>query len=295
MSYLVENWARHRKKDNDYLPTFTNHNSNHSSVFGKIRNETDLLIVFFAVPKTGSRSLSNPFNVLFTSTLNYSFTIVPMDQRKTNDILTSYLLNMHEPAFIRGHFPVVQLPRNYVGISVLRDPLERFISEFNFVKYGDGQINASKLIAHTAPDFLLTLDECVQQKSPFCSREVVSSFTLSFFCGFDKRCRVANEWTYRQATKNVEEKFVMVGVTEELDNTIKLLERLLPNMANGVEKIYNQKQKVNRQAYVTHTKEQPSPRIRDKLLRMMYWEYKFYYHVKSKFLDLKKMFGLPKT
>lgn len=43
--------------------------------------------------------------------------------------------------------------------------------------------------------------------------------------------------------KNVEEKFVMVGVTEELDNTIKLLERLLPNMANGVEKIYNQKQK----------------------------------------------------
>lgn len=292
---LEDDWGRvmYRKIGINNSPSSLGiHSYNRSSAYGKVRNETDIVVVFFAVPKTGSRSLSNPFNVLYTRA-NLSYIIVPMEQRINRKVLSTYLSNIHERSFVRGHFPVVELPSNYISISVLRDPLERFISEFNFVKYGDGQINTSKIEGHSAPDFLLTIDECVQQKSPFCSREVVSSYTLNYFCGFDAKCSVANEWTYQRAIQNVESMFLLVGVTEDLDSTMKLLERLLPNTAAGVENIYKQRQKEKRESYVTQSKEQPSPRIRDKLVRMMYWEYKFYNHVKSKFRDLKKTFGIP--
>lgn len=62
---------------------------------------------------------------------------------------------------------------------------------------------------------------------------------------------VANEWTYQRAIQNVESMFLLVGVTEDLDSTMKLLERLLPNTAAGVENIYKQRQKGEaRQIYI---------------------------------------------
>lgn len=263
-----------------------------SSSFGHVRNETDLIIVFFAVPKTGSRSVSNPFNMLYTST-DRMYQIVPAEDRVSSESLTSYLTKMPPATFVRGHFPIVNLPRNYVPISVLRDPLERFISEFNFVKHGDGQIGTERIKIHDQPEFELSIDECVRRKGLFCSRESVATYTLKFFCGYDPKCAVANEWTYKQAVDNVEDKFLMVGITEDLNSTMELIEILLPNMSKGVVSIYHEKQKLKRGTYITHRTENPSPRIRARLRKMMYWEYKFYHHVKMKFSNLKKQFGLP--
>ena len=53
-------------------------------------------------------------------------------------------------------------------------------------------------------------------------------FIVPFFCGHSKECRSRTRWALAQAKKNVE-KYLVVGILEEYDDFIKVLEKLLPN------------------------------------------------------------------
>ena len=52
-------------------------------------------------------------------------------------------------------------------------------------------------------------------------------------------CRKRNEEALQIAKKNVREKYLVVGIAEDLPNTVKAFEKLIPSVFTGASKIYN--------------------------------------------------------
>merc|ERR1711915_249579 len=55
-----------------------------------------------------------------------------------------------------------------------------------------------------------------------------------FFCGTAPQCwDPGSEWALAQAKSNLVNQYLLLGITEELDNFIEVLEALLPNFFTG--------------------------------------------------------------
>ena len=54
-------------------------------------------------------------------------------------------------------------------------------------------------------------------------------------------CRKRNEEALQIAKKNVREKYLVIGIAEDLSNTVKAFEKLIPSVFTGANKIYNNK------------------------------------------------------
>ncbi|KAH1009522.1 uronyl 2-sulfotransferase [Dendroctonus ponderosae] len=63
--------------------------------------------------------------------------------------------------------------------------------------------------------------------------------TIPYFCGHDPRCMLLNnQWALETAKKNVERYYQVVGVLEELDTTLDILEEEIPQFFDGAKKTY---------------------------------------------------------
>ncbi len=61
---------------------------------------------------------------------------------------------------------------------------------------------------------------------------------IMFFCGHKTHCCVVNsERAFRDAVDNVERHFAVVGVLEEMDKSLAVLERYLPRFFDGVTQV----------------------------------------------------------
>lgn len=140
-----------------------------------------------------------------------------------------------KPAFYHGHlayldfakFGVTQKP---LYINLIRKPLDRLVSYYYFLRYGDDY--RPYLVRHKAGD-TMTFDECVKQKKPDCD---VSNMWLQipFFCGHYAECWVpGSEWALEQAKRNLVNEYFLVGVTEEMEDFISMLEVSLPRFFQG--------------------------------------------------------------
>lgn len=57
---------------------------------------------------------------------------------------------------------------------------------------------------------------------------------IPFFCGHASACwEKGNEWALKEAKKNLQEHYMLVGVTEQMEDFINLLELTLPSMFHG--------------------------------------------------------------
>lgn len=90
------------------------------------------------------------------------------------------------------------------------------------------EISIIHLCKFTDHIHLQTFDECVEQKQPDCDPKNMW-LQIPFFCGHAAECwEPGSDWALKQAKRNLVNEYFLVGVTEQMNEFVDLLERSLP-------------------------------------------------------------------
>ncbi|CAH1100704.1 unnamed protein product [Psylliodes chrysocephalus] len=83
--------------------------------------------------------------------------------------------------------------------------------------------------------------KCLINPKNGCNFKTGQPYDLSipYFCGHDPRCMILNnDWALDQAKNNVIKYFPVVGVLEELNATLEILEDKIPYFFKGARRVY---------------------------------------------------------
>ncbi|CAL4117231.1 unnamed protein product, partial [Meganyctiphanes norvegica] len=179
-----------------------------------------------------------------------------------------------------------------IFINIIRDPIEKLESRFYYARATPrpgGLTPPGGYIAREPPKYA-TLEDCVRGGGHECTFIHGKHYDLAipYFCGHEKFCReLNNEQALAIAKRNVEEWYPVVGILEEVNQTLAVLEHTIPQFFKGVTNLYFNElmaphHNANRQR--PH-KEEPS--IESELQRNLTLEYDFYYFIRQR---LKEQF-----
>ena len=112
-------------------------------------------------------------------------------------------------------------------INMIRHPVERFISHFNYKRNGD----MGNSEGHKSSNY--TIDECIIFNYKECDA-AHASYMIPFFCGQGPTCKKATEGAYERAKQNMLESYYFIGITEQFDDTVAIMERLVPVYFRGL-------------------------------------------------------------
>ncbi|XP_001656685.2 heparin sulfate O-sulfotransferase [Aedes aegypti] len=208
-----------------------------------INFDEQLVVIYNRVPKTGSTSFvnltydlcrKNAFHVLHINiTANMHVMSLPNQIRFVRNV-TAW--DAMKPAFYHGHLAYLNFAKLGVPaarplyINLIRKPLDRLVSYYYFLRYGDDY--RPHLVRHRAGD-TMTFDECVSRQKPDCDPTNMW-LQIPFFCGHAAECwKPGSTWALEQAKRNLVNEYFLVGVTEEMDEFIELLEVALPRFFKG--------------------------------------------------------------
>jgi len=150
-----------------------------------------------------------------------------------------------------------------IYVNMVRDPVERVISWYYYVRapwYFVERKRAFPELPLPNPNWLKKdYDTCVRRGDKECryqdgdERDDFGQLT-EFFCGQDDDCTGFNtEVAMRKAKENVEKHYAVVGVLEELNKTLTVLEHYVPRFFKGAKDVYwNEVQifsRINRNIY----------------------------------------------
>lgn len=185
------------------------------------------------------------------------------------------------PAFFHGHFAFLPFKTDPlpIYINLIRDPLDRLVSYYYFIRYGD---NFRKGLARSKDGDKTTFNECVQnQTSKDCT--ISKMWTqVPYFCGQHAACwDPGSQWALDRAKQNLIENYFLVGTTEKLEKFVEMLQLHIPTIFAGAHK------KIMTQKPIRQTlhKDEVSNSTRAKLSNTKVWrmEYDFYKFVDKNF------------
>ncbi|CAH1730987.1 heparan sulfate 2-O-sulfotransferase 1 [Aphis gossypii] len=200
-----------------------------------ILEEQKPLVIYNRVPKTGSTSFvnvaydlhsHNAFRVLHVNVTGNSHLLSIYDQYRFVDNTTRWT----RPAFYHGHFAYIDFEkygykRPYY-VQLLRKPLDRLVSYYYFLRYGDDY--RPHLVRKKHMDSSTTFDECVERGGSDCQANLLW-LQIPFLCGQSADCWIpGSEWALQQAKRNVLEKYTLVGITEQMGEYLQMLELVIP-------------------------------------------------------------------
>ena len=175
-------------------------------------------------------------------------------------------------------------------INFVRDPIERSISGYYFMRYGREDCNVTeenprwKLVRKFRSridqrTIGMNLDDCVKKFQDNLKTCIRLEF-LQFFCGNTLKCKDDNDYALIQAKQNIAEEYSIVGYLENVEGFLKTLESKMPGWFGGVMESYKRIYKKAKQTELTKCKYQHPPKDETlEILRKKMWRevelYKF--------------------
>lgn len=257
----------------------------------------NLVVIYNRVPKTGSTSFMgvaydlcsrNRFNVLHINTTKNIHVMSLSDQARF--VYNASLWSAKKPALYHGHIAFLDFSRfgmsqKPIFINLIRKPLDRLVSYYYFLRYGD---DFRPYLVRRRQGDKMTFDECVEQQEQDCASEHMW-MQVPFFCGHMADCWIpGNEWALQQAKHNLVQHYLLVGVTEELQDFVTLLESALPRFFQGASELFSTGKKSHLRK--TTNKIEPSPETVSKIQQSPIWkmENEFYEFALEHFHFIKK-------
>ncbi|ROT83648.1 putative heparan sulfate 2-O-sulfotransferase pipe [Penaeus vannamei] len=229
------------------------------------------IVIYNRVPKCASatmlricRSLSQKNEFTFN---NMKETGKNHKERAQQRKLANWIFNrsFHGRHFFFKHIPYLNFSRlgywEPSWINIVRHPVKRLISHYYFKKP------------------LQTLDVCIDTgvcKFQQGKEKIISQ--ISYFCGFSTQCRSnLTSQTFQVAKQVVERAFVVVGLQEDLQSTLLVLEHLIPNFFSGASNL-------NYENWNIQTSKPPtSNRTLAALERRLKVDIEFYHYLQQRF------------
>ncbi|EEC07295.1 heparan sulfate 2-O-sulfotransferase, putative [Ixodes scapularis] len=170
-------------------------------------------LLYNRVPKCGSTTLvhllrrlskSNGFSHVHSKTYNQRLLSPEQQAQFVRDMSAAPAPYSHDRHIYFVDFGQFGRP-SPAYVNVIRDPVDRLVSSFYY------------------------------------RRATHRSLMMPYFCGHDVRCTtVGDPWALRTAMEHVDRHFVVVGVLEDMNATLALLERRLPAFFRGALQLYRQ-------------------------------------------------------
>ncbi|XP_026883137.1 heparan sulfate 2-O-sulfotransferase 1 [Electrophorus electricus] len=226
--------------------------------------EEDVVVIYNRVPKTASTSFTNiaydlcsrnHYHVLHINTSKNNPVMSLQDQVRFVKNVTSW--KEMKPAFYHGHvsfldFTKFGVTRNPIYINIVRDPVERLVSYYYFLRFGDDYRPG---LRRRKQGDKKTFDECVAAGGSDCAPEKLW-LQIPFFCGHYSECwNIGSHWALEQAKYNLVNEYMLVGVTEELEDFVMMLEAALPRFFKGATELY----RTGKKSHLRKTSEKKPP------------------------------------
>jgi len=145
------------------------------------------------------------------------------------------------------HFVNISSPK-VAYINLIRDPLKRVNSVYCYArdltkKFGQKQLQAHHSNETLSKKWLSTpLGECIHESSiSHCVTSYNLFITIKYFCGTHHTCYSPNtDAAVEQAIANIDQFYSVVGVLEEIDKTLAVMEEKLPGYFRGAGQSYEE-------------------------------------------------------
>lgn len=126
-----------------------------------------------------------------------------------------------------GHFffrSKLQIKRPYTYINQVREPLERVLSHYFYMRNSKDRPRARIAEMVASGEFNETLRNCFEKQHRGCESNVMTHF----FCGIEDFCSTGSEKAIQRAKYNMLHYYAAIGLTENLDLYLKILKKRLP-------------------------------------------------------------------
>lgn len=170
-------------------------------------------------------------------------------------------------------------------LNLIRDPVEKLESRFYYARVTP-RPGAATPPGYKWPDppKYATLEDCILDHGGECTFLTGHRYdlTIPYFCGHQDYCReLNNEAALRTAKLHVEEWYPVVGILEDINATLTVLEHQLPKYFSGVTALY-----YNELLAPHHNKNRHRPQtsavVEEQLKRNLTTEYDFYNFVRQR-------------
>ncbi|KAG1699650.1 Heparan sulfate 2-O-sulfotransferase 1 [Nymphon striatum] len=259
-------------------------------------------LIYNRIPKCGSTTFFNLLKALgkrnkfnhFTSNLYHKRHLTVKEQLK----FVKKIKRMKAPMSMDRHIYYINFTQYEMTqplyINVIRDPVERLISAFYYVRKSALRSDSNSM--PSKPWLDLSYERCVKEKKKECQykfgRPDDQTLMTPYFCGQAEMCRMlGNYWALNKAKYNIENHYAVVGVLEEMNKTLVVLEKYIPSYFSGASSVYKPKSKsFHRNSSEKQNK--VSSEVKEMVKKTLSTEYELYRFVLQRLnLQYKKIHG----